>query len=101
MSQSKNEKAFFAEIYGKVQNVGFRYATQDKAKQLRLSGWVRNTDYGNVEVFAQGPEEKIDLFLQWLHKGPEYARVDNVDYRAKQIDPNCTDFFIERGSEDY
>jgi acylphosphatase len=101
MTQNIKRTAFFAEIHGRVQNVGFRYAARDEAKRFQLQGWVRNTDYGTVEVFAQGPVEKVEQFLQWLHKGPQGARVDSVDYSTKQVDPEITSFLIERGTEDY
>ncbi len=61
-----------------------------------MSGWVRNTAAGSVEVFAQGPKDRVKQFLQWLHKGPPGARVDRVDYTVKQPDPNYTAFYIER-----
>jgi acylphosphatase len=101
MQNDSKQTAFFAEIHGRVQNVGFRYATQDEARRRRIVGWVRNTDYGTVEVFAQGPQDKIDIFLKWLHKGPPGARVDQVDYSVKQPDPNCAGFHIERNSDEW
>lgn len=96
MTQSTKQKAFFAEISGRVQGVGFRFAALDEAKRYRLNGWIRNSDYGTVEVFAQGLEDNIELFLQWLHKGPQGARVDTVDYHLKQIDQHYSSFSIER-----
>jgi acylphosphatase len=99
METNSNQKAFFAEVHGRVQNVGFRFAAQDEARRLRLNGWVRNTDYGTVEVFVQGQKDRIDTFLQWLHKGPSGARVDFVDSIEKQLDSNCTRFYIDRSDE--
>ncbi|MDR2742651.1 MAG: acylphosphatase [Treponema sp.] len=72
--------AFFARIRGRVQGVGFRYTCFHEAQLRGLSGWVRNTPEGNVEVWAEGPKEKLETFLQWLHRGPPGARVDTVDY---------------------
>lgn len=96
MEQDGTQTAFFAEIHGRVQGLGFRYSAQDEARRLRLCGWVRNTSYGTVEVSAQGPKDNIEKFLQWLRKGPPGARVDHVDYRVIQPDSNCDAFYIER-----
>jgi len=71
--------AFFARVHGRVQGVGFRYSAIREAQRLKLNGWVRNTDSGDVEVWAEGPQEALDLFLAWLQRGPSYSRVDSVE----------------------
>lgn len=65
-------------IKGKVQGVGFRYATQDKAVELGIVGWVRNLPSGEVETEATGTEQQITAFVSWCHEGPSHARVDLV-----------------------
>jgi acylphosphatase len=70
-------KAFFARVSGDVQGVGFRYACLIKARSLKVSGWVRNTVSGDVEVWAEGGD--TSALLKWLHEGPPYAHVDLVD----------------------
>ncbi|MEG3134118.1 acylphosphatase [Rouxiella sp. T17] len=68
-----------AYVYGRVQGVGFRYATQQKAKQLGLTGYTRNLDDGSVEVVACGEQNVIDNLLDWLKQGgPQHAKVDKV-----------------------
>ena len=39
-------------IQGRVQGVGFRWYVNREASELNLRGWVRNTEEGDVEVFA-------------------------------------------------
>ena len=78
--RSPNPSAFFALIQGRVQGVGFRYSAYHEARRLGLTGWVRNTPDGDVEVFAEGPREKLETLLKWLHRGPPGARVDSVRY---------------------
>ena len=57
--KAQARKAVVARVTGIVQGVGFRYATVDEARRLRLTGWVRNTGDGAVEVLAEGgPEER-------------------------------------------
>ena len=71
--------AFFARVSGRVQGVGFRYSAIREAQRLRLNGWVRNAVNGDVETWAEGPQEALDLYLAWLHRGPSYSRVDSVE----------------------
>ena len=41
-------------VKGTVQGVGFRYYAQMKAVQHKITGWVKNTDQGTVEMVAVG-----------------------------------------------
>lgn len=65
-------------VSGRVQGVWFRASTQEEAKMLGLTGWVRNMPDGRVEVLACGDREKLSQFSHWLRQGPELARVDDV-----------------------
>ncbi len=65
-------------ISGRVQGVWFRASAQEEAKKLDLTGWARNLQDGRVEVLACGDKEKLAQFYQWLHQGPELAKVDEV-----------------------
>ena len=76
--------AFFARIRGRVQGVGFRYSTVREAQRLGLKGWVKNVNRGDVEVWAEGPEGKLKLFLAWLRQGPQFSRVDSVEKDDKE-----------------
>ncbi|MDR2047913.1 MAG: acylphosphatase [Treponema sp.] len=76
--------AFFARVQGRVQGVGFRYSAIQEARRAGITGWVRNNADGDVEVWAEGPPEKLAAFLRWLRKGPPYARVEAVNREEKQ-----------------
>jgi acylphosphatase len=65
-------------ISGHVQGVWFRSSAQDEAKVLGLTGWARNLQDGRVEVLACGEQALLSQFNEWLCKGPELARVDDV-----------------------
>ena len=65
-------------VTGKVQGVFFRASTRDKAKELGLSGWVRNLNTGDVELIACGGSRKIEKLKKWLWQGPKSARVTEV-----------------------
>jgi len=86
--------AFFVRVHGRVQGVGFRYSAVREAQRLRLSGWVRNSAYGDVEVWAEGPPESLDLYLAWLKHGPQFSRVDSVD-KVDQVPRGYHGFVVE------
>lgn len=65
-------------ISGKVQGVWFRASTQKEAKQLGLTGWVRNLSDNRVEVLACGDKEALAKLSAWLHCGPPLANVSEV-----------------------
>jgi acylphosphatase len=65
-------------VEGLVQGVGFREACVQRARSLRLAGWVRNRLDGSVEVMLQGPSEAVARMLDWLREGPPGARVERV-----------------------
>ena len=49
---------------GKVQGVGFRYATKDIAKSYDVCGWVKNLADGTVEVQVMAETgAEIEAFL--------------------------------------
>ena len=62
-------------VTGRVQGVYFRASTQAAARQLGLTGWVRNLPDGRVEGVACGPGKALDKLVAWLHHGPEHAAV--------------------------
>jgi acylphosphatase len=65
-------------IQGRVQGVGFRWFVQREASELKLRGWVRNTEDGNVEVVAAGEAGDLDELRLSLRKGPRGSRVDRI-----------------------
>lgn len=72
-------KRIEATVYGRVQGVGFRYATYNRATQLHLTGWVSNRPDGSVRVVAEGGERELALLATWLREGPTAAHVELVD----------------------
>jgi acylphosphatase len=66
-------------IRGRVQGVGFRYSLYDAAKNLGVTGWVRNCRDGSVEVMVQGSETAVKSAIEWAKKGPDMAEIEHVD----------------------
>lgn len=69
-------------VTGRVQGVGFRAATCDKARELGLSGWVGNLAGGSVEVVAGGSASALESLHDWLEHGPPGAHVDDHQVEA-------------------
>ncbi len=65
-------------ISGRVQGVGYRYATVDTASQLGLTGWVRNLPNNHVEAVFEGTREVVEEMVRWCHSGPPAAVVKEV-----------------------
>ncbi|WP_349948290.1 acylphosphatase [Lacrimispora sp. BS-2] len=63
-------------VSGRVQGVGFRFRTQQLARGLGLTGWVRNLDDGQVEMEVQGREAEIDRLLDSLRQD-RYIVIDS------------------------
>jgi acylphosphatase len=74
--------------------VGFRYATQRKARELGVRGWVRNLQDGSVEVLAGAGTPAMDAFSQWLHQGPPGAAVEVVEHSRAAPEDLPEDFRI-------
>jgi len=68
-----------AKVYGSVQGVNFRYFVTREARNLRLTGYVRNLPDGAVEVEAEGDRNQLQILVEQLKVGPPGARVTGVE----------------------
>lgn len=65
-------------VKGKVQGVSFRFATQAKAHQYNLTGFVKNLFNGDVYIECEGSENNINQLIEWCYTGPLLAKVTEV-----------------------
>lgn len=79
MNKSSEIKRMHVLVSGIVQGVFFRAHTEEWARSLELTGWVRNLQDGRVEIVAEGPEEDLNKLLEKVRKGPPSAKVTNVE----------------------
>jgi len=79
MDELLDTEAVILHVYGRVQGVGFRYYTQKKAMELRISGYVKNRPDGSVYIEAEGKPENIEALIRWCEMGPSWARVSKVE----------------------
>ena len=73
-------------VSGKVQGVFFRDSTRRKAQELGLSGYAKNLPDGNVEVVAEGPEEKISELISFIKNNPGHSKVKEVKINHKELE---------------
>ena len=65
-------------ITGRVQGVAFRFYAQRKARELGVTGWVRNRRDGGVEAMVQGSASAVESMIAWARRGPPSAVVADV-----------------------
>lgn len=80
-------KTVHATITGRVQGVFYRSWTEETAKELGLSGWVRNRSDGTVEAVFHGAEDAVDAMLRRCQDGPRAAQVQAVRAEPWDEDP--------------
>ncbi len=64
------------------------------ARRLGLRGYVRNLPDGRVEAVAEGPEDKVREFINWCHRGPPAAVVEDVKVEWETPRGDFKDFDI-------
>ena len=88
-------KSVSIDVFGKVQGVWFRASTQRKARELAITGFVKNNSDGSVHIEAHGSEEAIAALERWCALGPRHAQVDMV--KSEEALPSLYhDFEIRR-----
>lgn len=67
-------------VSGRVQGVYFRDFTHRRARELGLTGYVRNLqDRNAVEVVAEGKRSQLEKLIDYVKVGPPAARVEKLD----------------------
>lgn len=91
----RDAQCVYFRVSGRVQGVFYRASTQEQARYLGLTGWVRNSDNGDVELVACGNSAQIEALEQWLWQGPPSARVTGVRRREAPLQ-EFNDFSVRR-----
>jgi len=56
---------FNIKIFGEVQGVFFRHSARLKAREIGITGFVKNEPDGAVYMEAEGDEKTLGQFLEW------------------------------------
>jgi len=65
-------------IQGRVQGVGYRAWMVEKARELGISGWVRNRADGAVEALVSGDVAAVEELSRLCRRGPRLAEVSSI-----------------------
>lgn len=68
-------------VSGVVQGVGYRYFCHRRARDLNLTGWVKNNYDGSVSAYVEGDRGLIETFIVDLKTGPSSATVTDINVR--------------------
>ncbi len=79
---------------GRVQGVGFRYATKREAMGFDVTGWVRNLADGRVEMQVTGDDDEVDEFLQAIRNGQLGGNIQGEEVHDIPPLENVTEFGI-------
>lgn len=93
MEKKKSFTRVHVKLYGKVQDVGFRFFINRKASGAGLVGWVRNAD-GFVEVVLEGEKETIKNCMEECRKGPMFSKIEKMDIDWKPPTGEFTRFEV-------
>jgi len=84
-------------LSGVVQGVGFRPFVWRLAKELNLTGWVRQDSHG-VEIEVCGDAEQVQNLLERLRDdAPAISRIDSVIAQEAVVECVAEDFYILNG----
>lgn len=78
MTSEAQKRCVHYRVRGRVQGVFYRGSTEARARQLGLTGWVRNDENGDVEMIACGDAAALKALEEWLWRGPAHAQVKDV-----------------------
>jgi len=75
-----------ATVKGRVQGVFFRAFASQLAMSMRLKGYAKNLDNGDVEIVVNGNSEMIAEFLEVIKakKDPYGIYVDSVSWEETE-----------------
>ena len=88
------QKQVVLKISGEVQGVSFRGLSRRKARELNLTGWIRNEPDGTVRIVAEGQEGDLIKLIEWCENSPDYIKVDRVDIEWSNSANQFNDFTI-------
>ncbi len=81
MDDSAAIETWQVRVHGRVQGVGFREGCERHARQLGVTGWVRNRLDGTVELLAQADARVTGIDVSTV---PGTTRYDGFEQRPTQ-----------------
>jgi acylphosphatase len=85
-------------VKGRVQGVGFRAHVEYEARQIGVTGWVRNVGYDTVEATAEGERSKVERFIEMMKQGPRMSQVDEAKVEWEEPTGEFRVFGVKRSA---
>ena len=83
-------------VKGRVQGVGFRAHVEYYARQIGVTGWVRNVGWNTVEAIAEGERNQVERFIEMMKQGPNASRVDESIIEWEDVTGEFQEFGVKR-----
>jgi len=90
------KKAAKIVVKGTVQGIFFRQFVKGHADKLRLTGFVRNLESGDVEIIAEGDGDQIERLVRFVEKGPEHSQIRHVGVEERKWSGEFKEFKVLR-----
>jgi acylphosphatase len=74
----ENKLLYKIHIMGRVQGVGFRWRAAIEARDLGITGYVKNLSDGSVYIEAEGSRDQLNAYVEWCKIGPGIGFVESV-----------------------
>jgi acylphosphatase len=81
-------------IDGRLQGSNFRFHTQQQARNLQLSGFVRILSDGRIEIDVQGDKKQVEKMLAWCQGEPHSSHIKTILYRYDEPSERDSDFVV-------
>lgn len=85
-------------VTGRVQGVGFRAHVEYYARQLGVTGWVRNVGDDTVEAVAEATRKNIERFIEMVKQGPRASHVDESKIEWETVTGEFLEFGVKRSA---
>ena len=96
MPESAHQARLHIRVKGRVQGVGFRAHVEYAARQLGVTGWVRNVGYDVVEAVAEGERAKLERLAEAVKTGPRGSHVDESAVEWLDLTGEFQSFAVRR-----
>lgn len=87
-------KQVLIKVYGTVQGVLLRFMTRERAKELKIKGYVKNLADGSVEIVASGKDDSINKLISWLKASPGQSDVTDLKLKWQTAESHWQGFEV-------
>ena len=83
-------------VKGTVQGVFYRQFVKGHADDLKLKGFCRNLDNGDIEIIVEGEKDAIERLARFVGDGPAHSQIRSVDVSERKWTGSFREFKILR-----